>query len=349
MKISCVSYVSSETAALLLPRKAFEHLNRLSLLLMWCIPPLFILIKIFDRLLSERVSHGWSWCIKSGFFSKIDDLSFWIIIAGLLATRNIMKARILLSSSTSGSGEVAETITSSELKSILWVIFAASGIYVAVRYPTHGTFFNPAIREQRAAQVLEGLMNLALVPPFYIYLMIGHLTLRRAERLIAEKNPKFTCAERKRCAELIGNAPCVMLFAALGGALLFPVIKWAGDFIFKKTHSTFWNWELFQPEPWSEVLFGWIGGVFIVFLYFLPWFVLIKPAGKILCDGCRFRFNWLWMVGLVLIQQAPTTMLIFILKEMLGKQSEFGLVLKVLCEPATVLATPVKEEGHFVD
>jgi hypothetical protein len=320
------TFFGDKTPALWLPERAFLHFDRLSKKLTIFIPTWFIFLKVFDYWLGTKPIHDWWWYAAAGLFAKIDDISFWIVVAGLLAARNVMKAWFSLPQLASG---VSESATSGDLRRTAAFTIAVWMVYLGIMYPTNGTFFVPFPKEERAAQILEGLTNLGLASAFLVYFLLGIITLRRASAL---KKAGFDCNRLLQCARLLANAPLSFVIAVVAGVFFFPAIQWGAQYLNSHTAVTWWNWAMFHPHPFKEVLGGAIGGCFLVVLYFLPWFWFIRPARRLLCDHCSLKINWFVLIPLIALQQGIPALLILLWREIKQSKGDFQFALLVECK-----------------
>jgi hypothetical protein len=318
-------FFSDATPAIWLPGESFRQFDVVSRWLLIIAPCLLLLLKTYDRWLSTSPSQQWYWYLASGCFGKIDDLSFWIVVAGLLAARNVIKAWASLPNLPPNISRCASVGDLRRLISIVGLIWA---VYLAVMYKTNGTFFHDVGRAQRGAQVLEGLTNMALILLFYIYWLLGVITLRYSEDLGAKGT---NCKSLEEAAHLLANAPLTFLAATVAGFLLFPFVKWAGQGLYQQTGFSWLDWSMFAPQPLKEILGGFVGACLLVIMYFLPWFWFVPQAKKLLCGNCCFRINWLLFILLVIVQGGIPALIVLYYREVIARKGTVKVALLVHC------------------
>jgi hypothetical protein len=323
-----LAWFNDSTPALWLPERAFDHVDHLSKRLLMATPLIFIGLKILDEHLSgPNASRGW-YCIIAGFFAKIDNISFWVVIGGLLSARNAIKAWAQLP--PLGKND-SVPVTSGDLRRTVVLALIIVSIYVAVMYPSNGTFFKPVPKQERPAQVLEGLTNCVLAGLFYFFLLAGQVVARRALYLVSVNDPAFTADNRKRCASLLANAPFCVFTAAIGGITFWPLVKYFGSLGYTHLGYAWLDWTAFKPNPWSEVVGGALGGIGLNVAYFLPWLTLFWDSKRILPPGCRLRINKFWITLIIALQGGILSLISSAIKDLTGKVAAFEFFFRVEC------------------
>lgn len=302
--------IGSDNPVVWLPQNFFLEFYDYAKLLIWTIPVAFIAIKVLDRHL-EFPGQDATWYIAAGFFGKIDDLSFWVLIAALLSTAGIMKAATLLPPLPP---TISECIKQRELRFCGIATAIAIALYLLVMALTGGTFFNKLPPDHRHAQVLEGCLNVLLVIVFYWYFGVSLSVFRRFSKAVAATSGVPLSEELKRAGQLILNAPLTILTALCTSLAFFPLVKYLGEKSFMHFGYRWLNWTMFRPEPFSEVANGIVAALFMVALMFLPYLALYFSGSKILRQRCRISFNWTLLVLLFTLQAGPAAVAIVVAK-----------------------------------
>lgn len=259
---------------------------RLAWIMLPCVPILFMLLKVLDRRLeyppSESPDHGVSWYWREGIFGKLDDISFWVLVAGLLAIVYISRAAMLLGK------HIPDRVSQLEVsgRTLCWwllMLLVAAGMYVLIMYPTKGTFFKGLPKQKMIAQVLEGLFNITMIGIAYAYFFLGNAAINTLDRYLKISNHTVQQHTSKdgnnpitEVATLLVNTFWAVL---LGGLLSIPVL----------TTLAYFGITL---ASLNDVLGGISGAILITVLFFSPFGSFHYRLWKLLTGQVRWKRNF---------------------------------------------------------
>jgi hypothetical protein len=298
--------------SLWITQDGIDLLHRLSRICLWCVPPALIAIKILDRHY-EYPDTSWSRVFFSGFFGKIDDISFWVMVAGVLSIVQLTAAAKRLG--PYGSLDSAD-LTTGEIRFTLWMTLLTITLYILAMFLTGGTFFTKLPPGQRPAQVLEGVLNVVLIAVFQVFCLAARATIRRFEAKMSAQSVMPIQESLVDCAALILNAPMTILIALCAGFFFFPLVKFLGDVAYKRWNFGWLNWTMFRPEPWNEIRGGlWAATGVIIFMFWplIPLFLRTRSRTK---AHCKIKVDVFFLLLLVVLQTGVIATIILVLREL---------------------------------
>lgn len=253
------------------------------------IPLMFVLLKMLDRLLRDQGAPWWR-AIVSGFFGKIDDLSFWVLLSGLLSVLMVCGALGQLMTSRDPA-ETGWPIRRPDVLAWLAASVVATSAYLVGIYFTNGTFFIELPRPSRLAQVPEGLLNVLMIGVVYFYCVLGLQATRAVRvRLRAATAPPIATTTLV-AAEYLLNISFSFILGALVPIIAILSAKWIGALLFEWTGCGIFNWSMFKPDPLSELMDSLAGVAFITAILFLPLLAFFPMIRAALPRRVRMRLN----------------------------------------------------------
>lgn len=275
--------------AAVLTRDGLLLLIRLAKVTVCAVPLLFILLKMLDRLVRDQNTPWWR-DIASGYFGKIDDLSFWVLVSGLLSVLMVCAALGQLLSSRDPT-ETGWPIRRFHVFAWLAVSLLAICGYLIGIYLTNGTFFIDLARPERIAQVPEGLLNVFMVCFIYFYCVLGIQAARAVcVRLRAVNAPPIE-KSTLLAAEYLLNISFSFLLGALLAFLAVYCLQWLGALLYRWTGLGFFDWSMFKPNPLSELVDSLVAVAFITVIFFLPLLAFFPMIRTALPSWVRMRLN----------------------------------------------------------
>src|SRR5258706_8660157 len=315
----------SSEPALWITENGVQVLRHLARTFLWAAPLSLIAIKIYDRHL-EYPAAPWQDALLSGFFGKIDDLSFWVVVAGLLSIINLMTATRCLGPYT---GLDSLPLKRGEIRFAIRATLFTVSLYILAMYLTGGTFFSELLPQQRSAQILEGVLNLILIVAFQGFTIVAHATVRRCEGQIAAQPQGPLPQNLRDCAASILNAPTTIVIALCAGIFFFPLFKFFGGKAYDSFGYRWLNWTMFKPEPWKEVGNGLLAAAGVIVLMFWPFIPLSFQTWKRVRGRSKITFNWFIILLLVVLQTGIIAAIVVVIRELSSSTRDLYRLVRV--------------------